>query len=192
MEHEALHGGHGGHAGNKKTALLIAVLALVLAFAETLGKSSQTAGLSFNIEAANLWSFYQAKTIRQTAVRTALEHAEIEAAGPVSPEARALLEKRTTAWRDTIARYDSEPSTQEGRKELMARAKEAEARRDRSLAAYHHYELASAALQIAVVLASAEIITGAAFLTWLAGALGLIGLAFCGIGFLAPTAVHFG
>jgi hypothetical protein len=39
---------------NRKIALLIAVLALVLAFSETLGKGAQTAALSLNIEASNL------------------------------------------------------------------------------------------------------------------------------------------
>ncbi|MEK7753412.1 MAG: DUF4337 family protein, partial [Acidobacteriota bacterium] len=59
--------GH-GHVdpSNKKIALLIAVLALVLAFSETLGKGAQTAALSHNIEASNLWTFFQAKTIRST------------------------------------------------------------------------------------------------------------------------------
>ena len=38
----------------KKVALLIAVLALILAFAETLAKGAQTTALSANIEAANL------------------------------------------------------------------------------------------------------------------------------------------
>ena len=47
----------------------------------------------------------------------------------------------------------------EGRKELAARAKVAEHERDLSLAAYHHFEVGSAALQIAIVLASAEVIT---------------------------------
>src|SRR5215813_945066 len=67
--------GAAGHIdpSNKKIALLIAVLALVLAFSETLGKSAQTAALSYNIEASNLWSFFQAKTIRMTQVRTAGE-----------------------------------------------------------------------------------------------------------------------
>jgi hypothetical protein len=57
------HGHDAGHGGpkNKKVALLIAVLALVLAFSETLGKGTQTAGLRYNIEASNLWSFSQAK-----------------------------------------------------------------------------------------------------------------------------------
>ena len=54
--------GHGGDhgSGNKRIALLISVLALVLAFAETLGKSAQTSALASNIEASNLWAFFQA------------------------------------------------------------------------------------------------------------------------------------
>jgi hypothetical protein len=63
---------------NKKVALLIAVLAVLLAFVETLGRSAQTEALSANIEAANLWAFYQAKTVRVTTVRTAAEAAELE------------------------------------------------------------------------------------------------------------------
>jgi len=58
------------------------------------------------------------------------------------------------------------------------------------MAAYHHYELASAALQIAIVLASAEIITGVAALTWISGGLGVVGLIFSLIGFFAPLAIH--
>ena len=48
--------------GSKKIGLLIAILALVLAFSETLGKGAQTQALSLNIEASNLWTFFQAKT----------------------------------------------------------------------------------------------------------------------------------
>ena len=50
--------GHGGdHSGpeSKRIALLISVLALVLAFAETLGKSAQTTAIDKNIEASNMW-----------------------------------------------------------------------------------------------------------------------------------------
>ena len=39
---------------NKKIALQIAILAVVLAFSETLGKGAQTSALSYNIEASNL------------------------------------------------------------------------------------------------------------------------------------------
>jgi hypothetical protein len=183
--------GH-GHVdpSNKKIALLISTLALVLAFSETLGKGAQTAALSDNIESSNLWTFFQAKTIRSTTLRTAAEALELELAQVSRPEQRQAMQQRIADWKASVARYDSEPQTQEGRKELAARAKAAEARRDRSLAGYHNYELASAALQIAIVLASAEIITGVVLLSWIAGGLGLVGIVLCGLGFFAPTAVH--
>jgi hypothetical protein len=177
--------GHGGHIdpSNKKIALLIAVLALVLAFSETLGKASQTSALSLNIEASNLWAFFQAKTIRQTVLRTAMEQTETMNFNDKS-------KKQIDAWKKTSDRYQSEPETNEGRKELAERAKAAEQKRDRAMAAYHQYELASAAVQIAIVLASAAIITGAMALAWIGVGLGVVGLLFCTIGFFAPTAVH--
>ena len=58
------------------------------------------------------------------------------------------------------------------------------------MAAYHHFDLASAALQIAIVLASAEIITGVAALAWISGGLGVVGLEFSLIGYFAPLAIH--
>jgi hypothetical protein len=179
-------GAHGhGHAdpSNKRTALLIAVLALVLAFSETLGKSAQTAALSLNIEASNLWAFFQAKTIRQTVLRTAAEQSAIAASGEQA-------KKQMDAWKKTADRYQSEPETGEGRNELAARAKEAEKKRDRALAAYHHYELASAAVQIAIVLASASIVVSTPVLAWIGAGLGVLGILFSLIGFFAPTAVH--
>ena len=175
---------------HRKVALLIAVLALILSFAETLAKGAQTTALSSNVETANLWAFFQAKAIRMTVVRTAAEAAEIDLLQAASDQVREALQKRVADWEKTATRYDSEPETQEGRKELMARAKLAEAKHDRALAAYHHYEMASAAVQIAIVLASASIITGVTVLTWLSGALGIVGMVFSLIGFFWPTTVH--
>ena len=177
--------GHGAehHGGNKGVALLISVLALILAFAETLGKGAQTGALAYNIVASNLWAFFQAKTIRQTVLRTAAE--EIEAGG-----ASEAQKKQAAKWKDTASRYQSEPDTGEGREQLAARAKEAEKKRDTSMAAYHQYELASAAVQIAIVLASASIIAEIVALAWAGAALGVVGVLFCVIGFSFPTAVH--
>lgn len=174
--------GQGDHGGNKGVALLISVLALVLAFSETLGKSAQTSALSFNIEASNLWAFFQSKTIRQTTLRTAAEQLDASASSEAA-------KKQGAKWRDTAQRYQDEPDTGEGRNQLAARAKIAEKKRDLALAAYHHYELSSAAAQIAIVLASASIITTIPLLFWTAGALGIVAVAFCVIGFWFPTAV---
>src|ERR1051325_7904258 len=105
-------GAHGhGHADgdNKKIALLISVLALFLALVETMAQGAQTNALSYNIEASNLWSFFQAKTIRQTVVRTAGEMADLDRAPKVDPEATDAVAKRTDTWAKTVARWESEP-----------------------------------------------------------------------------------
>jgi len=175
--------GHADHGGNKGVALLISVLALVLALSETLGKSAQTTALGYNIEASNLWAFFQAKTIRQTTLRAAAEQMEV-----LSESEKA--KKQIDTWKKTAARYQNEPDTGEGRDQLAARAKAAEKKRDLALASYHHFEMSSASVQIAIVLASASIITTMPALFWAAGVLGVVGVVFCVIGFWFPTAVH--
>jgi len=179
---------HAGHS-NRRIALLIAVLALFLSFSETLGKSAQTEAISANVESSNLWAFFQAKTIRMTTVRTAAEELKLEAASVSDPATKTAMDKQIDAWQKTAARYDSEPETHEGRKELTERAKEAEETRDLSMAKYHHYELASAAFQIGIVLASAAVITGMIALAWFAGLLGVAGLAVLALGLFAPHIV---
>ena len=62
------HAEHAQHAAgiNKKIALLIAIMALFLAFSGMLGKSANTEALNLNILASDTWAFFQAKTIRRT------------------------------------------------------------------------------------------------------------------------------
>ena len=189
LEH-AEHAEHAAHGGNKGIALLIAVMALFLAFSETLGKSAQTEGIGLNIKASDTWNFFQAKTIRQTALRTAAENGTAQAIGITDPAAKEAMLKQVDAWQKTVTRYESDPKEKDGRKELREQATEYEHERDTQLARYHHYEVASAAFQIAIVLASATIITGMVVLSWIAGGLGVLGLVFMGIGLWAPHAVH--
>jgi hypothetical protein len=191
--HETIEKAHEGeHAQyfNRRIALLIAVLALFLSFSETLGKSAQTEAISANVESSDLWAFFQAKSVRMTQLNTAAEQMLVAAEAVSDPAAKASMQKQIDAWKKTAARYDSEPSTGEGRKELAERAKEAEEKRDLALAKYHHYELASAAFQVGIVLASAAVITGIVALAWFGGALGVLGLALMGLGLFAPHAVH--
>jgi len=186
------HAEHAEHAAehNKQIALLIAVLALFLAFSETLGKSAQTEGISGNVEASNLWAFFQAKSIRRTVVQTAAEAMKVEIENASSDAAKAAMQKQIDDWQKTAARYRSEPETHEGTTELAERAKEAEHARDTALARYHNYEFASAAFQIAIVLASASIITGMIIFAWVAGLLGVVGLGFTALGLFAPELLH--
>lgn len=220
VQHEAEHRiqheehGHGGGHGkgvaesqNKKIALLISVIALCLAFSETLGKSAQTAALSYNVEASNYWAFYQAKTIRQTTLQASNELLKFERMridGESSNDAlKKAMSDRIDNWTRTTARYESEPGERpaakdinlnppygEGRRELSALALAAQAKRDTAMEKYHHYEVASAAYQIGIVLASAAVITGMVVLAYVAAGLGILGLIFTGIGLFAPHAVH--
>ena len=170
---------------NKAIALLISALALVLAFCQILGENAQADAIEQNIEATNLWAFFQAKTIRQTVVRTAAE--EMEASG-----AKLESEKKQVAkWREIAQTFQSEPDTGEGRDQLKLRAREAEKKRDLAMVADHRYQMASAAVQIAIVLASAAIITNMFALVWAAGALGVLGIFLCALGFFFPTALAF-
>jgi hypothetical protein len=168
---------------NKSIALLIAVLALVLAFGEAGANNARNLSIQKNIQASDLWSFFQAKTIRRTVLLTAAETAALT---PASGAA-----KQIETWKATAERYQSEPSTNEGAKELAARAQAAEHERDLENHRFEIYELATHLLQVAIVLASAMIITGVAALAWLAGGMGLLAAALMGFAKLAPFAMPF-
>jgi hypothetical protein len=190
--HEQLeHAEHMQHAAgeNKKIAMLIAVLALFLAFSETFGKSAQTEAMDANVKSADTWAFSQAKDIRRTTLLAAADQTTLLTAGVTDPTTKAAIDKQVDTWRKTAARYESDPSTGEGLKELRARAKEQEEERDVRLAKYHNYELASAAFQVGIVLASATLISGIIQLAWFSGALGAIGLLMLLLGLFAPGLV---
>ena len=173
---------------NRNIALLIAIIALCLALSETLGKGAQTESIAKNVEASNLWAFFQAKSIRRTTVQTAAEQAKL--AAPGDGAMKAALQKQIDDWQKTAARYRSEPETNEGSEQLSERAKHAEEERDLAEAKYHHFELASAAFQIGIVLASATIITGIVTLAWISGLLTLAGITMTALGIFVPHLLH--
>jgi hypothetical protein len=175
---------------NRRIALLIAVLALFLSFSETLGKSAQTEAVDANVKSSDTWAFFQAKDIRRTTLNTAADQTALLAANMTDPAAKAAIDKQIEAWRATAARYESDPKSGEGRKELAEHASKQEEERDLAMARYHHYELASAAFQVGIVLASAAVITGMAALAWFGGVLGVLGLILTALGLFAPHAVN--
>lgn len=158
---------------NKKIALLIAVLALFLAVSETLSKAYQTEVITKQVESSDLWAFFQAKSIRSTATNIAIETAQANGLAD-DPKAADTIAK----WKSNVKRYDSEPETGEGRKELAARAKKAEQQRDLYNHKYHNLEISSGMLQVAIVLASSSIITNVMLLAWISGGLGVIAVGF--------------
>jgi hypothetical protein len=186
------HAEHAEHASgsNKKIALLIAVLALFLAISETLGKGAQTEAISKNVEAANLWAFFQAKSIRRTVVLTAAEQGKLTLGLASEDAAKAAVQKQVDDWQKTAARYRSEPETGEGTEQLAEKAKHAQHERDEATAKYHHFELASAAFQIGIVLASATIITGILALAYVGSVLTIAGIVMTALGLWWPHFLH--
>jgi hypothetical protein len=172
VAHEATHeAAHSGNSRAKAIGLLISVLALFLAVSEMAGKSAQTHGLALTVEASDTWSFFQAKTMRQTVLRTALENAKVAQSGD-NPD----RDKQLAAWQATVDRWESEPSTNEGRKELSKRARDIETRRNAALGQYHAYEIASLTLQLGIVLASVALLSSIGAFALGSMALGAVGL----------------
>src|SRR5205814_4696170 len=143
-----------------------------------------------NVEASNLWAFFQAKSIRRTVVQAVSDEARLSLGLMGDDAAKTALRKQIEDWQKTAARYRSEPETGEGTEQLSERAKHAEEERDLATAKYHHFELASAAFQIGIVLASATIITGIIALAWISGLLALAGIAMTALGIFTPHLLH--
>jgi hypothetical protein len=158
----------------QRAAVGIAILAMLLAITGLGGANAGKEATNNNIYAANFYAFYQAKNIRQTDFNLAADAIELAflQESSLSGEAKTALKTKADAYRKTAARYESEPETNEGKKELLARAKEFEQKRDHALKQDPYFDYAEALLQIAIVLISVSIV---ATLPWLAVMGGLIG-----------------
>jgi hypothetical protein len=107
----------------------------------------------------------------------------------ITPEAKAGIQKKIDAYRKNVARYESEPETQEGKKELLARAKVMEQTRDHALKQDPYFDYAEVLLQIAIVLASVAIVSGISWLVFGSALLGTIGTLLMINGFLLLVAI---
>ncbi len=151
---------------------------MLLAIAALGGAEATKDMLNSNIHASDTYAFYQAKNIRQTLYQTSTAELELLAAGAVAlsesdkTKAAELIKRN----RDTITRYESEPATGEGKKELMAKAKEWEHKRDHAAAQLPNFEYAEAAFQIAIVLGSVAIVASSPALLGFSGVLAVFGV----------------
>jgi hypothetical protein len=162
----------------QRAAVAIAFFAMLLAITSLGGSNAGKEAVNNNVLASNYWNFFQAKNMRQTSFALAADQLELRLATndpALSPEAQAELKKKADAYRKTVVRYESEPATREGKKELIARAKEHEALRDHALKQDPYFDYAEALLQIAIVLISVAIVADLAWLSFIGGAVGIIG-----------------
>ena len=168
--------GHGDKSQNR-SALTISILAMVLAIASLGGSNAMKEATQENILAANVYAFYQAKNIRQTTYKLAATDLELQLAREpnMNATAKAMFEKKIEDYKKTAERYESEPETKEGKKELMLRAKEHEANRDHAMRQDPWFDYAEGMLQIAIVLLSVSIVASVPALYWAGAVLGALG-----------------
>ena len=161
----------------QRAAVAIAVFAMVLAITGLGGSNAGKEAVNNNVLASNYFTFFQAKNMRQTALVLAADQFELAWLNdPTLPEpVKAALAKKLDQYRKTIARYESEPETNEGKKELLVRAREYEAKRDHALKQDPYFDYAEALLQIAIVLISVAIIANLVWLSVLGAAIDFIG-----------------
>ena len=170
----------------QRAAVTIAILAMVLAICSLGGSNAGKEAVNNNVLASNYFNFFQAKNMRQTSLMLAADELEYgwlndPAIGESTKQAmRAKLDQ----YRKTVARYESEPETREGKKELMERAREYEQKRDLALKQDPYFDYAEALLQIAIVLISVAIIAHLVWLAFLGGAIGIVGVLLTINGFL--------
>jgi Domain of unknown function (DUF4337) len=175
---------------DRRAAIVIAILALFLALAEAGAKKADHISTEKNIESSDLFNFYQAKKIRSTIVETASQTLESQMPGISDPKARDALEKQVADFKATAAQFEHDPKKPEDSLDaIQDRANEAGEARELANRRLEHYELGSGAVQIAIVLASAAIITGVGALMWFSIALGAVGVLLMALGFFAPTMI---
>nr|WP_321986567.1 DUF4337 family protein [uncultured Lichenicoccus sp.] len=187
MEQQLEHHEHAGHAaehGNKHAALLIAILAACLAISEQGAKHAEIRVNENSIAAADAWTQYQGKSIRQ-----ALAH-DLAALGatldaPSSPQGAVARRQVLDLLAQEQSHYDTDPG--DGKRAIAARAHGFETARDLSLQRTHSYDNAAAALELAIVLATVSVIAASQMLFTASLALGAAGLVLTLLGWLAPA-----
>ncbi len=155
------------------TGVYLGIIAMLLAIAALGGSNATKTMLDANIRASDVYGYYQARNIRQTALQLAADQLEaMVAAQPDMPEAaRNKIEATITRFRARAERYESDPATGEGKQELLAKAKELEHRRDIAAARDPNFDFAEALYQIAIVLGSVSIVAASRPLVLVSGAL---------------------
>lgn len=127
-----------------KAGWVIVVFAAFLAINTYMAGGNSSKVLNNTIDANNTWAFYQAKSIKQTLAEGQLENAKDP------KKIRELAAK--------IERYESDPKTGEGKKELMAKARKLEEERAVAKQRSPWYTYSGSLLQIAIVLLTASIL----------------------------------
>jgi hypothetical protein len=180
----------------------IGVLAVLLAICGMGGANSTKDSTLKNIEASNMWGFFQAKNLRREARRVEAEQLEFMiVANPQMPDAaRLAIADKLKALKAADERLTNDPvviaadgkkTGGEGLDQLFQKAKALEAERDLAMTRDPYFDYGTALLQIAIVLASVAIISSGSMLLALSGLVGILGALFSFNGFTLLVRLPF-
>jgi hypothetical protein len=160
----------------RRSAVFLGVLGMLLAIASLGGEDAMKETVNANILASDTYAFYQARNLRQNALQLAADELEslLAIAPQLNPEQRQPIEQRIANYRATATRLESDPAAGTGKQELLAKARQFEARRDHAQHRDLSFDYSRALFQIAIVLGSVSIVAASRPLLWLCGGLAVI------------------
>jgi len=162
----------------KWVGVYVGVLAVLLAICSVGGANATKDATRANIEAANIWAFYQAKNIRRASINLAADELELLlSAQPRMPApARQAMQAKVDHYRAEVERLTTDPEKKEGLDQLFEKGKAIEALRNVALRRDPYFDWSQALLQIAIVVASVHLIIGNIMLLGLSGSLAALGV----------------
>ena len=166
-----------------KKAIIISILAMVLAIA-SLGSTKTTKLLAVsNIQLSNANAIYEFRALRQLVLSTAIDFLSGELSSVESNKKTAISQESLKGRHQIILDYEkqiksleSDESRDDDKQHLQTKLNELKDLIQVTKEKNERFEYAEVALQIAIVLVSASIISSVAILFWGGISLGFIGL----------------
>ena len=149
-----------------KAGMVISIFALLLAVNAWYGGKLSSTVMNNTIKASDVYNFYQAKSLKQSLAEQNLYEAQKNGDKARAAEMTAKIEK-----------YESDPKSGEGKKELLAKATKLEVERDDAKLRSPWIGYASTAYQMAIVILSASILAVSMMLFWSSFIVAGLGLA---------------
>ena len=138
-----------------KAALIISVFAAIYSVDAFIGSQISSKILNNTIHVNDVWNFYQAKSIKQMITEYSMDIAVRDKDATKISDMKALID-----------RYESDPKTGEGKKELLVKAKGIEAEIDHLKRQSPWIGLSGSIMQISIVLITASMLSAGMMMFW--------------------------
>jgi len=157
-------------------SITITIFAALLAITSWLGGQVSGKIMADNIELGDIWSFYQAKSIKQNMYQLNLDDLKIEIAETSDVTLKSKMQVRADNYQKYIDVLESDPKSGEGKKEILAKGRALEADRDSAKKRSPFFGMAGTIIQIAIIFSTTAILAVSMALWYSSIGVGIIGL----------------